>query len=172
MTSNVKHYTKSDLETHNEEINPGEAASISGEEFSDQHETPKFYSDALKNIKTNHLGDQSENVKNEEIQQGIDSVKKKKNAGVNSNVKFSNSASIKNQLQNYPDSVVLDKVKSYVFDLQNEESLHELDDLYTKSVDPDNGVRILYEDKQFSQNTDNWKIFITAGYYKFKQLSV
>jgi len=118
--------------------------------------------------------DDEQNIKEiQEKQKATSEVHKKKNAGVTSS-QFSSTtsptASIKNQFEKYPESVIFDRVETVILDLSNSEDLKTLNKITTKSIDPDNGIRIMDQDRKFSEKSDNWKVYMVVGYYKFKKL--
>ena len=63
-----------------------------------------------------------------------------------------------------------ENIKSYVLDMSKPKDLKEYSDILNRADQTDPNLVILDEQKQFCQNIENWKIFITTANILYKKL--
>jgi len=81
--------------------------------------------------------------------------------------KASNKAYLDNQAENYPETVKFDRVQVLVLNLGMKEDVEEYARVKTEAMDPNLGLTLIYEDIQYNDKSDNWKVMLELNHYKF-----
>lgn len=76
-------------------------------------------------------------------------------------------AFIENQADKHPESVKFDRVQVMVLNMGNADELAEYERVKTESLDPNLGLTLIFEDVQYNEKTDNWKVMLEINHYKF-----
>jgi len=80
---------------------------------------------------------------------------------------FSRTAYVVNQADRYPHTLIPDGLQVVVLDLSDESDLKRLNELKQQDFDPDFGLTIYKENLVYSENTDNWKVYLEIAHFKF-----
>lgn len=61
-------------------------------------------------------------------------------------------------------------IKSFILDMSKDKDLEQYSELLNKADQTDPSLVILDEEKQFCQNIENWKVFITTSNILYKKI--
>ena len=85
-------------------------------------------------------------------------------------VEWSDTPTFPNQMVRGPDFWKLDRIEVLVLDLSKNEDVQRYSELLTLSNSPGSNRFITSQDRQFSQDTHNWKVFLEIQIVKYRKL--
>jgi len=85
------------------------------------------------------------------------------------NVDWLDYPQIKDQISN-PDAYRLTKQEVMVFDLSKVDQLKAYNDILTMAASNKANIVVLEESREFSEKSDNWKMFVKVQHVEFKKI--
>ena len=79
-------------------------------------------------------------------------------------------AFVKNQAEKYPHTVSPGDMQVFVLDMVNDDDRKEYGRIKTEDQNEDSGLTMVFEDIQFSQQSNNWKAMIVVHNFKFSPI--
>jgi len=78
--------------------------------------------------------------------------------------------SVEGQFSEHEGSWELSEYMVKVYDMSKDEHCKEYEELLSLAASSDPSVVVVEQDRQFCQNTENWKIFLTCALVRYKDL--